>query len=284
MELVRGLVDEQFPQWTELRLERVPTYGTDNVLFRLGDTLQARLPRFRTDAAPTAVIDQIARDAELLPRLRPQLTVDVPEVVATGEPGHGYPYPWAVYRWLDGAPPTEGTPDLASDLAAFLAALQRIDTAGARRGRFRGGPLAERDGATRAALAQLGGEIDVAAATAAWEAALAVPAWNGDPVWVHGDILEGNLLVRGRRLTAVIDWGCVASGDPASDYMAAWSLLWPVRDAFRAAAGVDEATWARARGIALSQALIALPYYLHTNPPIVRRSRDVIANVLRDRP
>lgn len=282
VELVRELVDAQFPQWAELPLERVPTYGTDNVLFRLGDTLQVRLPRLRTEAPPTAVIEQLARDAELLPRLRPQLPVDVPEVVAVAEPAEGYPYPWAVYRWLEGAPPTEGTPALAQELAGFLAALQRIDTTGARAGRDRGGPLALRDRATRAALARLQEEIDVAAAAAAWEAALAAPPWHREQVWLHGDVLEGNLLVQDGRLTAVIDWGCVVAGDPAADYMSAWSLLWPARDAFRAATGVDDATWSRARGVALSQALIALPYYKETNPPVAQRSRRVIANVLAD--
>lgn len=281
-DVVRRLVDAQFPQWAGLPLQRVPTYGTDNVLFRLGDTLQARLPRLRTETPPTAVIAQLARDAELLPLLRSQLPVAIPEVVAPGEPGEGYPYPWAVYRWLEATPPAEGTVELAEDLAAFLAALQRIDTTGARVGRFRGGPLVARDPATRDALAQLGGEIDVAAATAAWDEALAVPAWDRAPVWLHGDILEGNLLVRDGRLAAVIDWGCVVAGDPAPDYISAWSLLSPVRDEFRAAAGVDDATWARARGVALSQALIALPYYQRTNPPVVRRSRKVIANVLAD--
>lgn len=282
VELVREMLATRFPQWASLRLERVATYGTDNVLFRLGDDLCVRLPRVRTETVPLPVIEQLARDAALLPRLAPHLPVAVPAVVALAEPVAAYPYPWAIYRWLDGAPPRAGSATLAHDLADFLAALQRIETTGARRGRDRGGPLTIRDRATRTALEQLHAEIDVARATLAWEAALAAPAWDREPVWLHGDILEGNLLVRGGRLSAVIDWGCLCAGDPAFDYAIAWSLLWPVRDAFRAASGVDDATWARARGLALSQALIALPYYLHTNPPVVRRSREVIANVLAD--
>lgn len=275
---VRRMLETQFPQWAELPLARVPSYGTDNVLFRLGDALCVRLPRLRTETVPRWAVAQIAFDAEWLPRLRPQLPVELPEVVAIGEPAPGYPHTWAVYRWLDGRPPNRGTPELAADVAAFVAALQRVDTAGAPAGTHRGGPLERRDRDTRAGLDWL----DDQRATAAWEAALAVPAWDREPVWLHGDILEGNLLVRDGRLGAVIDWGCACAGDPAFDYVIAWSLLAPVRESFRAATGVDDATWTRARGLALSQAVIALPYYLETNPPVAERSRRVIAEVLSD--
>jgi aminoglycoside phosphotransferase (APT) family kinase protein len=275
-ELVRRLLAAQFPQWAALPLAPVPSYGTDNVLYRLGGALVVRLPKI--DWAT----DQIELERELLPRLAPHLTVEIPRVVAVGEPGDGYPWRWAVYRWLEGEPPRGGTRELADDLASFLAALQRIETTGARSGRSRGGPLLLRDAETRKALGRLEGEIDVPAATAAWEAALRRPPWPHDPVWLHGDLLEGNLLVRDGRLSGVIDWGAAAAGDPAFDYHIAWSLLAPVRDEFRAACGVDDDTWARARGLALSQAVIALPYYLATSPPIVARSRLVIDEVLGD--
>jgi len=275
-ELVRRLLEQEFPRWAALPLAPVPSYGTDNVLYRLGDELLVRLPKI-AGATP-----QIDLESELLPRLAPHLPVEIPRVVAIGEPAHGYPWRWAVYRWLEGAPPRDGTRELAHDLASFLAALQRIDPTGARAGRSRGGPLALRDAETRAALAQLDREIDVGAATEAWEAALHAPPWPHASVWLHGDLLEGNLLVRGGRLGAVIDWGAARAGDPAFDYHIAWSLLAPVREDFRAACGVDDDTWARARGLALSQALIALPYYLETSPPIVARSRLAIEQVLAD--
>ena len=274
--LVRRLLEEQFPEWAGLPLTRVPSYGTDNVLYRLGDELLVRLPKI--DWAT----EQIPLEVELLPRLAPLLPVEIPEILALGEAALGYPWTWAVYRWIDGAQPKVGTDVLARDLATFVAALQRVDTAGARAGASRGGPLSLRDANTRAALAQLDGEIDVEAATAAWEAALDTPPWPHEPVWLHGDLLEGNLLVRDGRLCGVIDWGAACAGDPAFDYHIAWSLLAPVRDEFRAACGVDDDTWARARGLALSQALIALPYYLETSPPIVARSRLVIREVLGD--
>jgi aminoglycoside phosphotransferase (APT) family kinase protein len=283
-ELVRQLLRAQFPRWAELKVERVPSYGTDNVLFRLGDELLVRLPRLRASAAPRWALTQIEKDRMWLPRLAPHLPVAVPEIVALGAPSEDYPHTWAVYRWLDGEPPTHGSSALAHDIATFLAALQRIDTTAAPPGTHRGGPLALRDADTRAALAQLEKEVDVPAATAAWDAALATPPWPHDPVLLHGDLLEGNLLVRGGRLTAVIDWACACAGDPAFDYSLAWSLLAPVRDEFRTVCGVDDDTAARARGLALSQALIALPYYRDTNPPIVARSRLVIREVLGDDP
>lgn len=273
-DVARRLLEAQFPQWASLPLERVPTYGTDNVLFRLGDELQVRLPRLR----PRLPSPQIAFEAEWLPRLRPHLAVEIPEVIEVGEPTEEYPHTWAVYRWLEGTPPSEATTQLAHDVAAFLDGLQRADTVGAPRGTHRGGPLALRDHDTRRCLERLADPR----ADAVWEAALAAPAWDREPVWLHGDILEGNLLVRDGRLTAVIDWGTARVGDPAFDYAVAWSLLAPVRAAFRAATGVDDATWLRARGLALSQAVIALPYYLEISPPIVERSRRVIKETSED--
>jgi len=274
--LVRRLLEEQLPQWAALPLARVPSYGTDNVLYRLGDELLVRLPKIDWATG------QIEKERRLLPWLAPQLPVAVPEVVALGEPALGYPWTWAVYRWLDGEPPSTGTVELAQELAAFISALQRVETTDAPHGTSRGGPLSHRDAGTQAALKQLDGEIDVAAAAEAWENALHAPPWPHEPVWLHGDLLEGNLLVGDARLCGVIDWGAACAGDPAFDYHIAWSLLAPVRGEFRAACGVDDDTWARARGLALSQALIALPYYLETSPPIVARSRLAIEQVLAD--
>lgn len=275
-DLVRRLLDLTFPQWAELPLAAVPSYGTDARLYRLGSDLVVRLPKIHWATS------QIEMEMELLPRLAPHLPAEIPEIIVVGEPALSYPWRWAVYRWLGGTPPRTGTAELAGDLAAFIAALQGIDATDAQRGTHRGGPLELRDSATRAAITELGGDVDVAAVTRAWEEALAVPVWAHDPIWLHGDILEGNLLVRDRRLAGVIDWGCACAGDPAFDYAIAWSLLAPVRDTFRAATGVDDHTWARARGLALSQAVIALPYYLHTSPPIAARSRLIIREVLAE--
>ena len=144
-------------------------------------------------------------------------------------------------------------------------------------------PLARRDTQTRAAIESLRGMLDTDAATAAWESALQVPDWRHPPVWIHGDLQSGNLLVQQGRLSAVIDFGCLGVGDPACDLSVAWNLLSaPTRESFRAALPVDDATWARGRGWALSIGLIALPYYQSTNPVLAAISRYAIEQVLSD--
>jgi aminoglycoside phosphotransferase (APT) family kinase protein len=281
LEVVHHLLASQFPAWADLPVERFSSYGTDNVLFRLGDELYVRMPRLRAEV-PTWAIDQIRKEDEWLPRLAPRLSVQVPSVVARGEPTAEYPYPWAIYRWIEGETPQQGTAELARDVASFIAELQRIDPEGAPAVTGRARPLAAHDSATRAALSLLGDEIDVDAATKAWERALEAPHWQRSPMWVHGDLLAANLLLRDSSLAAVLDWGSACAGDPACDLMIAWSLLSSVRDEFRVTVAVDEATWERGRGWALSQAVIALPYYLHTNPPMVAHARSAIAGVLAD--
>jgi aminoglycoside phosphotransferase (APT) family kinase protein len=167
-------------------------------------------------------------------------------------------------------------------VAQFVDALRGVDLPGGPPA-YRGEPLATRDEPTRTAIADLEGMIDTDAATEAWDAALETPAWPGPPVWVHGDLLPGNLLLEGGRLTGVIDFGGLGVGDPACDVMIAWALFsGESRIAFRSALGVDDATWARARGHALSQALIFIPYYLHTNPVGVRAAKRSLDEVLAD--
>jgi aminoglycoside phosphotransferase (APT) family kinase protein len=207
-----------------------------------------------------------------------------------GEPGAGYPYPWSVYRWLDGHNAAQEPPaDLNQagvELAQFLLALQSIDPTGgppAAEHGLRGAPLSGRDAATRQAIDNLEDMIDAGAATAVWEAALRAGEWRHLPVWFHGDLLPGNLLVSGGRLSAVIDWGGLGVGDPACDLVIAWALFSGAsRAAFRAALGVDDATWVRGRGHALSQALIFIPYYRHTNPLGVAYHRRTLDAVLAD--
>lgn len=284
VDLVRRLLAAQFPRWTGRPIAPVPSAGTDNALYRLGDDLVVRLPRIHWATG------QIELERTWLPRLGPSLPLELPEVVAVGEPGEGYPWRWAVYRWLPGRnpAPTDGPAAvrLAEDLAGFIRALQALPTDGgldAAANGLRGVPLITRDRATREALAALAGEIDVAWATVVWEAALAAPEWAGPPVWFHGDLLPGNLLVQQGRLSAVIDFSGLGVGDPAPDLMIAWGLFSGAsRATFRAALGPDEATWRRGHGHALSQAAIFIPYYRHTNPGGVAMARRQLAEALED--
>ncbi len=285
--LVGRLLAAQFPRWAGLPIEPVGSGGTDHAIYRLGEDMAVRLPRIE---GATANVD---KERRWLPRLAPLLPLAIPVPLATGAPGEGYPWRWSVHRWLEGETATldriAEPRRAAAALGRFVAALQRVDPAGGPspgpHNSFRGEPLEARDAETRAAIAALGALIDAEAATAAWEAALRAPAWQGPPVWIHGDLLPANLLARRGELSAVIDFGCLGIGDPACDVMAAWTLLpREARDALRAALLVDEATWARGRGWALSWALVALPYYLDTNPVTVRDARRTIDEVLADRP
>lgn len=282
--LVRRLLAAQFPQWANLPLSPIPSAGTDNAIYRLGDDSVVRLPRI--DWA----VGQAEKERRWLPRLAPHLPLTIPEQVALGEPGAGYPWPWSIYRWLPGESATlERLNDpcqAATQLAQFVTALWRVDTTDglpAAEHNLRGAPLALRDEPTRAAIAALAGVIDTGKATAVWESALEVPDWEGEPVWFHGDLLCGNVLIERGQLSAVIDFGGLAVGDPACDLMIAWSLFSGAsREAFRAETAVDEATWLRGWGHALSQAVIFIPYYWHTNPLGVKNARRMLEELLAE--
>jgi len=278
--LVSRLLAAQFPQWANLSIEPVHSAGTDNAIYRLGEDMAVRLPRIHW------AIEDVHKEHQWLPKLAPLLPLAIPVPLAKGAPGEGYPWHWSVYPWLKGknvAIKDIADPNLfTKELAQFVAALHRIDFSDGPLA-SRGVPLAMRDAPTRAAIENLHGLIDVDAATSLWEASLKIPEWRGPSVWVHGDISPGNLLVVDGRLSAVIDFGGLGVGDPACDLIVAWNLLSAdIRKIFRAALKIDDATWARGRGWALSVALIQLPYYLDTNPVIVANARHVIAEVLAD--
>jgi aminoglycoside phosphotransferase (APT) family kinase protein len=280
-DLVRGLIAAQFPQWAELAVERWPSGGTVNAMYRLGDDMVVRLPLVAGGAK------DVAMEQDWLPRLASWLPTDIPEVLGAGQPAKGYPWPWSVYRWLAGEHPKTGALNepvlLAKDLAEFVAAMRSITLPGAPRA-HRGGAVASLDGATRAAIEQLRGipeeGVDCGAVAAVWEEALRAQG-RDEQVWLHADLMPGNLLLDGGRLSAVIDFGCAGVGDPACDLFPAWNLLpAEAREVFREALGVDDATWIRGRCRTLSQALIALPYYRKTNPAMADNARHVIRAVL----
>ena len=288
--LVRRLVASQFPQWAHLEPVPVPSAGTDNALYRLGDDLVARLPR-----VPTAV-PQVEKEQRWLPQLAAALPIAIPAPLAKGAPAEGFPWVWSVYRWLPGqaafASKVTDKREAARALAEFIGALQQIDpTGGPEPGAHnsrRGVPLATRDAGVHRALEALRTDLDaptLEAAATEWQAAIDALVWDRSGLWIHGDLHGGNMLVDGGRLSAVIDWGCLGIGDPACDVMAAWTFLdAPAREVFRTALDVDDATWARSRGWALSMALIALPYYRDTNPGLVAISNDILREVLGERP
>jgi aminoglycoside phosphotransferase (APT) family kinase protein len=275
--LVRRLLAEQFPDWADRPLSRVQPEGTVNAIFRLGDELSLRLPRRDGPTEPGG------KELEWLPRLAPQLPLEIPVPIAQGHPSDGYPWYWDIHRWVDGdsAPVVAiDAVQAARDLAALVAALQQVDPAGAPRGR--GIPLAERDPDIRYWLGRYDG---APAVTPAWERALAAPPWDGPPVWHHGDLDVRNWLVRDGRISGVIDWGSMGVGDPACDVMGAWKLhSGAARDAFREALAVDDATWERARGWVVSQAVAALAYYTPENNPALYREAETWLDLVLSEP
>jgi aminoglycoside phosphotransferase (APT) family kinase protein len=282
--LARRLVDSQFPQWSDLPIAPVDVDGWDNRTFRLGAELSVRLPTGDWYA------EQVDKEQRWLPVLAPELPLPIPVPVARGEPGDGYPYPWSVYRWLDGELASSARiPDLrafATDLARFLGALARADATGGpppgRHNFHRGAPLGVYEAEALEAVDRLGAEIPRDAVLRAWEDAIAT-SWDREPVWFHGDVAVGNLLARDGRLAAVIDFGSAGVGDPACDVVIAWTFLsGPSRAAFRAELGVDRGTWSRGRGWALWKALITLVGHLESGSPDAAPARRDIREILAD--
>jgi aminoglycoside phosphotransferase (APT) family kinase protein len=281
--LVGRLLNDQFPQWAELPIRPVEPGGWDNRTFRLGPDLLVRLPSAERYAS------HVAKEQTWLPRLAPELPLPIPEPTGKGRPAAGYPWPWSVYRWIEGTPAGDAQindmPRFAADLAGFLRALHRIDTKGAPlagpQNFHRGGDLAVYDGQTRAALAALDGRLATARAGEIWDVALA-SRWSVDPVWIHGDISPGNMLTRNGTLSAVIDFGGCAVGDPASDLVIAWTFLdAESRAVFMAGLSLDYDTWARARGWALWKGLITLAG-IDGNQRETENWRRVIASLLAE--
>jgi len=283
--LVGRLLAAQFPQWAELPLTLVEQGGSDHVIHRLGETMSVRLPR--SDWAD----GEATKQHTWLRRLAPRLPLPVPEPLGLGTPGYGYQWHWSVTRWLDGT--TASVEDLADpeltarQLAEFLRALYEIPPAGelvpGAHPELVRAPLADRDEATRAAIAAVAGVFDAAAMTEVWENALRAPAWDREPVWCHGDFHTGNLLTVDGRLSAVIDFGGVGMGDPACDLVIAYTLLSATtRPVFRSVLGLDDATWTRGMGWALATGLNAYTSYAATEPRVARQTTRQLTEVLTE--
>jgi aminoglycoside phosphotransferase (APT) family kinase protein len=278
---VRRLLSMQFPQWADLRLHRVPSTGTDNVIYRLGSDLGLRLPRI--DWA----VSQVEKEWQWLRRLAPELPAPVPLPLAKGKPGCGYPYPWLVYPWLEGDDLQHASSvDLnqaARDIASFVVALEQIELDDDRPQGKRAGSLGPLDEEARWAIGRLGDDgIDVHRAMTIWEAALRAEPWTKPPVWTHGDLLAANIIVRDGKLAGVIDWSCAGVGDPACDAQLAWFFPPESRAIYRDALGFSDSTWARARGWVVWQTAMFIPYYAATIPDAVATAMLRLQAVLDD--
>ncbi|GAA4158751.1 aminoglycoside phosphotransferase family protein [Gryllotalpicola daejeonensis] len=282
---VLRLISTQFPQWTGEPVARIPSYGTTNAMFTLGADKVVRLPFIPGDGAGVAV------ETALLERVSGELPVAIPEVIATGRADECYPFTWNVLGWVPGEMPVpEALADasgLIDDLIAVLVRLRELPTEGVRVAQ-RGGSLAPLADLVHETMRELDGEFDTEVLRALWDDALAAPGWQGDPVWVHSDLLPSNLLVDERgRLAGVLDWAAAGVGDPSCELLAAWNVFPDdARELFRARLEdrlqLDDAMWRRGRGWAVSQAVLALPYYRNTNAGMAEMATRALRALARE--
>jgi aminoglycoside phosphotransferase (APT) family kinase protein len=264
---------------------RLVSDGWDNRIFRLGDDLAVRVPRRE------AAAHLIEHEQRVLAAIAARVTVPVPSPARVGVPSATFPWPWSIVRWLEGidgaAVDASARSVIAEPLAGFVRELHRPAPADAPVNPVRGVPLATRDAAVRERIALLAARRDTTALTAAWEDALAAPLWAGPALWLHGDLHPGNLLLRSRDdgqvegLAAVIDFGDVTAGDPATDLATAWLTFdGPAREVFRSALGasVDDASWQRARGWAVAMGT-ALAAHSDDNPRMAALGRHALAQL-----
>jgi aminoglycoside phosphotransferase (APT) family kinase protein len=282
-DLVSRLLAAQFPHLSELPLTEFTSTGTVNAIYRLGDELCVRLPRVQRWAS------HLDMECTWLPRLARALTLEVPEPVVRGAPTSEYPFSWAIFRWIEGhtyAPDRiDDERQAAAGLAQFVAELRSTELPPIDGETPIGGrpPLAEQDANVRSWIARAGDLIDIPAVTAAWQHALKGPAWDGAYEWIHSDLIPPNLLVRCGQLRAVIDFGAVGIGDPATDLIPAWSVFGPAgRTVFRDLIGADDDSWRRGRGIAISQAVGLVPYYVARNPGMSALGQRMLREIVAD--
>lgn len=284
--LVTNLIRQQFPQWAHLSIKSVEVSGHDNRTFRLGSEMLIRLPSAQCYAAKVAI------EQKWLPKLAPHLSFAIPKPLAMGQPSKDYPFNWSVYQWIEGDSANSLIIEdkyllqIALSLAQFLNELHKIDIAGAPvagpHNFFRGGPLSTYDAETKSALDQLKDVIDVNLAAAVWQKALN-SKWTQNPVWIHGDLSVGNILIQNNQLVAVIDFGGMAIGDPSCDLVIAWTFLkGESRKLFKSQLNLDADTWARARGWALWKALITLAAIQDKNSLESVKQLQIITEILNE--
>lgn len=288
LETARELVDDQFPEWRDLPLREAPSQGTVNAIVRIGERFAARFPLEPGDI--TAKRRQLETEAEAARELLGRTRFRTPEPIAVGEPGAGYPVPWSVHTWVPGVVAADDDPgdsvEFAHDLAEFVRGVRAMDTRGRTfRGSGRGGDLRSHDAWMRTCFDNSEQLLDVARLRRIWESMRELPRGSTGDVMTHGDLIPGNLLVSGGRLTGVIDVGGLGPADPALDLVAAWHLLEAEpRRAFRDDLGCDSPEWERGKAWAFEQAMGLVWYYADSNPAMSRTGRRTLARVLADAP
>ncbi|MEY9891249.1 aminoglycoside phosphotransferase (APT) family kinase protein [Catenulispora sp. MAP12-49] len=281
--VVRGLVGEQFPQWRELPVTEIASPGTVNAIFRIGDGLAARFPL--KDGEPDGIRRRLEAEAEAARELAGSTRFPVPEPVAIGEPGAGYPLPWSVQTWLPGVTATDDDPGasvaFARDLAEFIGGVRTLDTRGRTfGGSGRGGDLRSHDAWMATCFERSEHLLDVPRLRRLWAELRELPRTDAERM-THGDLIPGNVLVAGGRLAGVLDTGGLGAADPALDLVAVWHLLEPgPREVLREVLGCDDLQWQRGRAWAFQQAMGLVWYYLDSNPTMSRMGRRTLDRVI----
>lgn len=275
-----ALVYRQFPEYESMPIQSLGSVGTMNTIFRIGDSLCARFPRLEVYS------QDLERDWIILAKLSGTLPLQIPEPIALGEPETGYPCRWAIYRWIEGETCSTATIadelEAAAALAGFVQALHAAEPSPGipPAGRPR---LAALDDEIIQATRESADLINAERVLQAWERARTAPEWDGKPVWIHSDLLPTNILTRQRRISAVIDFGGAGQGDPAFDLIPAWSVFSQQgREKYKEALNPTGGDWERARGYALHQALLILPYYRTSYPEFSQAALRTIEEVLKE--
>lgn len=282
-ELVRTLIADQFPEWSNLPIRQIAPAGTVNAIFRVGDSLAARLPLQAADA--DAVRDWLIEEARAASEFSSVSPIPSPSPVALGEPGEGYPLPWAVQTWLPGrdavAEDPADSPAFAQDLANLLVHLRAADTQGRQfAGDGRGGQLLDHDEWMHLCFANSEGLVDVEPLRALWADLRVLPEVDHD-VMCHGDLTPQNLLVENGRLVGVLDTGGFGAADPALDLVSVWHLLdGDRRELVRRRLDCGEVQWRRGMAWALQQAMGLVWYYAVTNPVMSRWGQQTLDRLL----
>lgn len=282
-EIVATLIREQFPRWSGRAIQPLSSTGTVHAIFRIGDGLSARFPLRLADAAEVLAV--LEREARASAELAQVSRFPVPEPVALGKPGAGYPMPWSVQTWLPGTVATDADPSgsdtFAEDLAAFIASLRDAETRGrVFDGDNRGGVLSHHDDWMATCFEESEGLLDVPRLRRLWSHLRRLPRTAAD-VMSHGDLIPGNVLVAGDRLGGVLDTGGFGPADPALDLISAWHLLQPgPRNVLRRALACDDLEWERGKAWAFEQAMGLVWYYVETNPKMSSMGRRTLDRIL----
>ena len=284
--IATALIAEQFPQFAHLHIRPVEHGGNDNRTFRLGNEMSIRLP------SGEEYVRQVEKEQKWLPKIAPHLPLPIPQPIAMGKPSVCYPWKWSIYKWLEGeSANTLALNDvhleaIAVQLAHFLRAFHQFDADGAPapglHNWWRAAHTSIYDVETRSLIETLQDFIDADQARSLWQRAIN-SKWEKDPVWVHGDVSSGNILVKDNKLAAVIDFGCMGIGDPACDLTIAWTFFrGKSREVFKANLHLDEETWARARGWAMWKALYEISVLEDKSGPALAKQLQIIDAVIEE--